>query len=122
MEVAVRKGTDMWHEECAAVANVAVKLDALAIEMGARTRQMPSVEDRRRGIDSLIGMFQSLISQIHNHAVQENVGEMSGLIISLDATLRAIENHFSAEELGSDSVATHPNFNPVKPPPPPSPI
>jgi len=74
------------------------------------------------GVESLIGLYQSLLSQLHNHAIQENVGEMPGLMISLDATLRSIENHFSAEEIGTESVATHPNFNPVKPPPPPSPV
>lgn len=123
MQVAVSKGMEnMWHEECAAIAAVAVKLDELAIELGVRTRQMPSIQDRRRGIENLVGLYQSLISQLHNHAIQENVGEMPGLMISLDATLRSIENHYSAEEIGSDSVATHPNFNPVKPPPPPSPV
>jgi hypothetical protein len=122
MEVAVSKGTDMWHEDCAAVAKVAVKLDELAIEMRERTRQMTSIEDRRRNVDTVLGVFQSLISQIHNHATQENVGEMSNLIISLDAVLRGVENNFSADEIGSESVATHPHFNPVKPPPPPSPI
>jgi hypothetical protein len=87
-----------------------------------RTRHMPSVDDRRRVIESQLGYFQSMVSQIHDHATQENVGEMPGLMISLDAMLRSIENLYSAEEIGGESVATHPNFNPVRPPPPPSPI
>jgi len=122
IQVAISKGHEMWHEDCAAVSSGAGRLDELAVEMLERTRQMPSVEDRRRGIESVMGHFQAVISQMRNEALQENVGEMPGMIISLDAFLRGIENHFTPEEIGSDSVATHPNFNPVRPPPPPSPV
>ena len=44
------------------------------------------------------------------------------MMIALDAVLQGIESHLTREELGRESVVTRPGFNPVRPPPPPSPV
>jgi hypothetical protein len=69
-----------------------------------------------------MGNYQGLLRQLRGTAIQEIVGEMPNSMIALDAYLRGIEGQFTLAEIGGESVVTHPKFNPIKPPPPPSPI
>ena len=122
VQAATSKGTDMWHEDCAAVSAATAKLDELAVEMLQRVGVMPSVADRRLGIQNLIGNYQGLLAKMRSDAIDEMVGTMPTLMISLDSFLRGIEGHFTPEEIGSESVASRPGFKTIQPPPPPSPI
>ena len=122
VHAAVSKGTDMWHEDCAEVVSAAAALDALALELIQRVTVEPSVEDRRKGILNLLGYFQSAVAALRSAAIDEIVGTLPDVMIGTDALLQGIENTFTRDEIGSESVVTHPGFNPVHPPAMPSPI
>jgi uncharacterized protein YbjT (DUF2867 family) len=122
LHAAVSKETEMWHEDCAEVAAAAAALDALTRELLARIAQEPSVEDRRKAFENLIGYFQATTQALRAAGIDERVGDMPSLMVGTDALLQGIENQFTRAEIGSDSVVTHPGFNPVHPPPSESPI
>jgi hypothetical protein len=119
---AVSKGTDMWHEDCAQVSAATASLDSLAVELGKSVAVLPEGEARRTGVELLLGYLQATTSTMRAAAIEEQVGSLPGMMIGLDALLQGIESHLTPEELGSQSVVTRPGFNPVRPPPPPSPI
>ena len=122
IQAATAKEHEMWHEDCATVADAAAKLEGLATEMALQIAVMPTIADRRVGIQRQMGNYQGLLRQLRGTAIQEIVGEMPNSMIALDAYLRGIEGQFTLAEIGGESVVTHPKFNPIKPPPPPSPI
>ncbi len=122
MQAAVSKGTDMWHEDCAQVSAAAAEIDKLAVELNQRVAEEASVADRRKGIENLIGYLQSAASTQRTAAIDEVIGSMPGVMIGIDALLQGLEKHFTRDEIGSESVVTRPGFNPVHPPPPPSPV
>ena len=55
-------------------------------------------------------------------AIEEQVGSLPPMMIGLDALLQGLESNVGTAELGGESVVTRPGFNPVRPPPPPSPV
>jgi hypothetical protein len=122
IQAAVAKKHEMWHEDCAAVAKAATRLETLTAEMLARVGQMTGLGVRRNGIVPLLGSIEILLTKLRTSAVQETVGDMPALMIALDAYLSGLENHFMPEEIGDDRVVTRPGFNPNAPPPPPSPV
>jgi hypothetical protein len=122
VQAAVSKGTDMWHEDCAEVSSAATVLEALSLELIQGVADLPSVEDRRKSIQTLIGFLQTTIVTLRSDAIDETVGELPGVMIGFDALLQNFENHFTRDEIGSESVTSHPGFNPFYPAPPPSPI
>lgn len=119
---AVSKGTDMWHEECAQISSAAVSIDGLALEIRQRIAENPSTEPRFRALADLLGYLQVSAAAFRENAVEEVIGAFPSLMIGLDALLQGIENHFTRDEIGSESVVTRPGFNTVHPPPPPSPV
>ncbi len=119
---AVSKGTDMWHEDCAQVSAAAAAMDALAVELGKSIVVIPSSDPRRGGVELLLGYLQTTTSSLRSAAIEEHVGSLPAMMIGLDALLQGIESHLTREELGAESVVKRPGFNPVRPPPPPSPI
>ncbi|MBM4334504.1 MAG: hypothetical protein FJ108_01140 [Deltaproteobacteria bacterium] len=122
VQAVVSKGTDMWHPECKEVADSATRIDALAAELGQRVAEQLSEGARQRGISELIVYLQVTASTLRENGIAEVVGAMPGLMIALDDILQNLEKRFTPEEIGSESVVTRPGFNPVRPPPPPSPI
>jgi hypothetical protein len=122
IQVATAKKHQMWHEECAEVSSAAAELEKLATEMNARVAEMPSLGERRNGVLSLVENFEGLIEKLRVAAIHEVVGELPGMMISLDAYLRGLEGHFTPQEIGSESVANRPGFNPVQLPSAASPI
>jgi hypothetical protein len=122
LHAAISKGTEMWHEDCAEVASAAVAFDPLVVELGQRATEQLTAEPRHRGIQELCGYLQATTSMLRSEAIEEKVGVLPGLLISVDALLQGLENHFTREEIGNESVVTRPGFNPVRPPPPPSPV
>ncbi len=119
---AVSKGTDMWHEDCAQVSAAAAAMDSLAVELGKSITSIPASDPRRGGVELLLGYLLSTTSALRSAAIEEEVGALPSMMIGLDALLQGIESHLTREELGSASVVTRPGFNPVRPPPAPSPI
>lgn len=122
IQAATAKKHEMWHEECAAVSSAAAELEKLATEMNGRIARMSALGERKNGIQSVVGNLEGLIEKLRSAAIHEVVGEMPNLMISLDASLRGLEGHFTPQEIGGESVANRPGFNPVQPPPPASPI
>jgi len=122
IQVATAKGTDMWHEDCAEVASAAGALDALVVELNRRIAEEPSLEARRRRIDEMVGYLQVTSTTLRSTAVDESIGPFPALMIGFDAVLKGVEDVFTKDEIGSESVVTHPGFNTVRPPLPPSPV
>ena len=122
IQAATAKGTDMWHEDCAQVSSAAAALDPLAIELGKSIAVLPPDDQRRKGVELLLGYLQATGSAMRGAAVEEQVGSLPGMMIGLDALLQGIESNLTRDELGSQSVVTRPGFNPVRPPPQPSPV
>lgn len=122
IQAATAKGYDMWHDDCATVAAAASRLDTLATEMAQRVSEIPTLGDRRNGIQNLLGTFGAVINGLRTSAMQETVGDLPKLMLSLDAFLRGLEGHFTPDEIGSESVSTHPGFDPLLRKPAISPI
>lgn len=122
VQVAVAKGTEMWHEDCEEVASAAAALDALANELGKRVAETPSFESRRLGLQEVVGYLQVTATTLRTKAVEEIVGDLPAIMIGLDYLLQNMEGAFTREEIGSESIVKRPGFNPVRPPPPPSPV
>lgn len=122
IQAAVAKKHEMWHEDCAAVSKASDRFEALTAEMLQRVAVMPDLGVRKNGINPLLGNIEVLVTKLRTSAIQETVGDLPALMISLDAYLSGLENHFTPQEIGDDRVATHPGFNPNAPPPPPSPV
>jgi hypothetical protein len=122
IQKAIGKGTEMWHEDCAEAAAGAAELETLMTELLQRTSQMPELADAARGVQSHVGLMLGVITTLRDHAVQEVVGMLPGSMIQLDAYMRGLESLFTPEQLGGQSVTTHPNFNPEPPKPPLSPV
>jgi hypothetical protein len=122
IHAATSKGTDMWHEDCAEVSAAAAALDPLLVEFGKSVQVIPVGDERRIGAELLLGYLQATSSTMRSAAIEEQVGSLPGMMIGLDALLQGLEASVGTAELGGVSVATRPGFNPVRPPPPPSPI
>ena len=122
IQAATSKGTDMWHEECAQVSSAAAALDPLAVEFGKSVAVFPAADPRRIGAELLLGYLLATSSTMRSAAIEEQVGSLPAMTIGLDALLQGLESSVGTGELGGESVVTRPGFNPVHPPPPPSPI
>ena len=122
VHAAVSKGTDMWHEDCAEVSSAAAAMDALVIELNRRVAEEPSLEARRKHIGELVGYLQVTNKALREKAIDEVIGPFPALMIGLDAVLQAVEDVFSRDEIGSESVVTRPGFNTVRPPQVASPV
>lgn len=119
---AISKDTDMWHEDCAEVSSAAVALDPLVLELSQGAAAQVSDPTRSGAIQQTIGYLQITLVQLRSEAIDETVGDLPGLMIGLDAVLQGLEATFTRDEIGSESVVTRPGFNPVRPPPAPSPV
>jgi hypothetical protein len=122
IQVAVSKGADMWHEECAEVSSAAAALDPLFVEFGKSVAALPGMDYRLNGVELLLGYLLATSATIRSAAVEEQVGVLPGMMNGLDALLHGTESHLKREELGPESVVTRPGFNPTLSPPPPSPV
>jgi len=122
IQAATAKGTDMWHEDCAQVSSAAAALDPLAVEFGKSVAVFPAADPRRIGAELLLGYLLATSSTMRSAAIEEQVGSLPAMMIGLDALLQGLESNVGTAELGGESVVTRPGFNPVRPPPPPSPI
>ncbi len=122
LQAAISKGTEMWHEDCAEVASAAAALDTLTIELNRRIAEEPGLQAQRKSIQQLVGYFLTTVMAVRTEAIDEAVGALPRLMISVDSLLQTLEARIPRELLGSESVATRPGFNPFAPPPPPSPV
>ncbi|HTO07008.1 MAG TPA: hypothetical protein VMR86_08090 [Myxococcota bacterium] len=113
---------EVTHQDCADVDAAARKIDALTSELGGALVPLKLDPGRMRALGNAVSSLSAVTQQIRETALAEAPGAWPRLRFPLDASLRAFENFFSADDLGHQSVTLRPGFETAPLPAPLSPI